>query len=259
MYDLLALLRQLKQFLFTITAFALVFVISPSADAKPLTFSNGQQTTTFIELFTSEGCSSCPPADRWMRQFTNHPELWKAVIPIAFHVDYWNNLGWQDRFSSNAFSERQRRYRKHGNITSIYTPGFVVDGTEWVGWFKRQGIRTASNKRGLLTVTVEHQQATVHYHAEQPQPLASPLEFNLAILGFGIQTDVHAGENRGRQLTHDFVVLGHSQTILAKTLSWHTPLPDYLDTEVHRYALVAWVTDPNTHRPRQAAGHWWQP
>lgn len=257
MYDLLALLLQPKRFLVTATAFALAFVTFPSADAKPFTFSNDQQTTTLIELFTSEGCSSCPPADRWLRQFTDHPGLWKTVIPIAFHVDYWNSLGWQDRFSSHAFSERQRRYRRHGNITAVYTPGFVVDGKEWVGWFQQRDIHPASHTRGLLTVNVEHDQATVSYQAEQP--LASSLEFNLAILGFGVQTDVRAGENRGKQMTHDFVVLGHSQADLTKTTTWHTPLPAYPNTEAHRYALVAWVTDPDTHRPRQAAGHWWQP
>ena len=88
-----------------------------------------------VELFTSEGCSSCPPADAWISQLKESPDLWKKIVPVAFHVDYWNNLGWRDRFAKPEFTARQRRYVAAWGGDSVYTPGFVVNGKEWRDWF----------------------------------------------------------------------------------------------------------------------------
>jgi hypothetical protein len=90
-----------------------VISICPGAGkafAETSTFQSGESATTLIELFTSEGCSSCPPADKWLSKFRSNPDLWSRVVPVAFHVDYWNNLGWMDRFSRPEFTERQRGY-----------------------------------------------------------------------------------------------------------------------------------------------------
>lgn len=115
---------------------ALMAAYLPLAQAgDPHTFSSGTGKTTVIELFTSEGCSSCPPADNWLSGFKSDPRLWKQIIPLAFHVDYWDYIGWRDRFASPAFSARQSDHKKQGNIRSVYTPGLVVDGREWRGWF----------------------------------------------------------------------------------------------------------------------------
>ena len=65
--------------------------------SEPLVFESGEARTMLVELFTSEGCSSCPPADAWISQLKESPDLWKKIVPVAFHVDYWNNLGWRDR------------------------------------------------------------------------------------------------------------------------------------------------------------------
>jgi len=67
--------------------------------SEPKTFESGDTQNSLIELFTSEGCSSCPPADAWISQLKESPDLWKKIVPVAFHVDYWNNLGWRDRFA----------------------------------------------------------------------------------------------------------------------------------------------------------------
>ena len=72
--------------------------IANHATAASLTLSSQEQRTTLIELYTSEGCSSCPPADRWLSRLKDDPRLWKQIVPLAFHVDYWNYLGWRDRF-----------------------------------------------------------------------------------------------------------------------------------------------------------------
>jgi hypothetical protein len=100
-----------------------------------VTFDSGETQTSLIELFTSEGCSSCPPAEKWISNLKSNPDLWKKIVPVAFHVDYWDHLGWRDRFSKQEFTERQRRYAATWGGDSIYTPGYVLNGREWRGWF----------------------------------------------------------------------------------------------------------------------------
>src|ERR1051326_5468046 len=78
--------------------------------AEPPTFESGETQNSLIELFTSEGCSSCPPAEKWLSALKTNQDLWKKTIPVAFHVDYWNHLGWRDRFSKPEFTSRQQRY-----------------------------------------------------------------------------------------------------------------------------------------------------
>ena len=91
---------------------ALVAAIVSTASAEPTKFTSGAQQVAILELYTSEGCSSCPPAESWLNNLKASPDLWKHFVPVAFHVDYWNSLGWTDRWSSPEFSERQRDYAK---------------------------------------------------------------------------------------------------------------------------------------------------
>src|SRR5260370_2199922 len=93
--------------------------------SEPMTFESGDMQTTLIELFTSEGCSSCPPADAWISQLKDSPDLWKRVVPVAFHVDYWDNLGWRDRFAKPEFTARQRRYVATWPAESLFPPESV--------------------------------------------------------------------------------------------------------------------------------------
>jgi hypothetical protein len=83
--------------------FAVVAVTSGSARADQLRFESGEKRVSFVELFTSEGCSSCPPAERTLSKLTTHPSLWKTFVPVAFHVNYWDNVGWKDRLASVEF------------------------------------------------------------------------------------------------------------------------------------------------------------
>ncbi len=115
---------------------ALFFLASSAlADSPRITVESPLEAVPVLELFTSHGCSSCPPADRWLRNFTNHPGLWNQVIPMAFHVDYWDWIGWKDRFASARYTARQKDYRRAGRLRTVYTPGFVLGGREWKGWF----------------------------------------------------------------------------------------------------------------------------
>src|SRR5438552_17449486 len=97
-------------------------------------FETGNTQSTLIELFISEGCSSCPPAEKWLSGLKSNRDLWKKIVPVAFHVDYWDRLGWRDRFAKPEFTSRQQRYAAAWGGDSGYTPGFVVNGKEWRGW-----------------------------------------------------------------------------------------------------------------------------
>ena len=110
--------------------------------------------TTFVELYTSQGCSSCPPADRWYSSLLQHPGLWQQVIPVAFHVDYWNYLGWEDRFARNAWSQRQQLHRNQGNSRAVYTPAIMAAGKEWRDWrYRNPALPESARETGVLTLS----------------------------------------------------------------------------------------------------------
>ena len=121
-----------------------------------LVFDSGREQTIFIELFTSQGCSSCPPAEKWLNALARHPDLWNEIIPVAFHVDYWDKLGWRDSYASGSHTRRQYQYRSENRIHSVYTPCFLINGKEWRGWLSgyklpqsRSQVRPSLCKTGI--------------------------------------------------------------------------------------------------------------
>src|SRR5574339_14875 len=92
--------------------------------AGPIQFHSSTNRTALLELYTSEGCSSCPPAEAWLSRLKSDARLWKDFVPVAFHVDYWDYLGWRDPFGAAEYSERQRGYAAQWKSRSVYTPGF---------------------------------------------------------------------------------------------------------------------------------------
>jgi hypothetical protein len=223
-------------------------------------FQSGETQTALIELFTSEGCSSCPRAEKWMSALKSNSDLWKKVVPIAFHVDYWNHLGWRDRFSKPQFTQRQRRYAAAWGGDSIYTPGFVLNGREWRGWFGGSAWPDASKKVGALRVTLSD---GVNPTAEfVPQNTQQPaLMLNVALLGNDLQSDIARGENAGRKLRHDFVVLDLAKIEMAAAANgWTGSATLPLEFNGHKAtALAAWVTAAETSTPIQATGGWLAP
>src|SRR5271170_3697451 len=100
--------------------------LSKSTWAQSANWVSGTEAPHLVELFSSEGCSSCPPADRWLSSLRQNESLWKSFVPLEFHVDYWNQLGWVDRNSKSAFTQRQRQYAQSWNRDTVYTPGVVL-------------------------------------------------------------------------------------------------------------------------------------
>ncbi|MCX7554975.1 DUF1223 domain-containing protein [Marinicella sp. S1101] len=231
-----------------ITAFLTSLLLALTCHAEKITFTSTTKQTTLIELYTSEGCSSCPPADQFLSQFSAADELWQKYIPLAFHVDYWDYIGWQDVFAEPAFSKRQRQHKKQANIAAVYTPGFVVNGSEWAGFFKPwRALPETDSSPGTLSLTIDQQLATVSFPQAKNQ-----LAFNMAVVGMGLETQVQAGENHGKTLLHDFVVLAHMKQ---QAVSQHAfTLPLIHKHQPQRFAVVAWVSAVDTLQPIQAVG-----
>src|SRR5580698_1073863 len=112
----------------------LLSVMPVIAETNNVRFQSPPTQTALLELYTSEGCSSCPPAEDWLNRLKSSPGLWTDFVPLAFHVDYWDRLGWSDPWASTSFSDRQRSYTKLWRGHSLYTPGFVLNGKEWRDW-----------------------------------------------------------------------------------------------------------------------------
>src|SRR5580658_5179349 len=169
-----------------------------AANAAPLHFQSSERQVALVELYTSEGCSSCPPAESWLSRLKERPGLWSDFVPVAFHVDYWDYLGWRDKWASKQYSDRQRDYARTWGGGNIYTPEFVLNGKEWhTGFELRDAPRASGTKSGILTVTSED---TNHWQVNfiPTEAGTTGFEVNAVLLICGAGSDVRAGENSGR-------------------------------------------------------------
>ncbi|MCH9699140.1 MAG: DUF1223 domain-containing protein [Gammaproteobacteria bacterium] len=246
----------MKSVIACLGAVSIVLLMANPAYAKQ--FRSTSKATDIIELFTSEGCSSCPPADRWLSGLKKHPRLFTDFIPLAFHVDYWDQLGWKDRFANQHNTHRQSRYLQLGSISQIYTPGFVVNNKEWRGFFNGDNDwPERSRPVGVLSINIKNdlKKADIQFI---PDPVIHQhqLTINLAVLGMNLSTGVKSGENRGRILLHDFVVLSHAEedALINQDNSFHSlmVIPG-TSTDIERI-IVVWISDPDSLRIIQATG-----
>ncbi len=189
----------MKKILVLITALLLPTTTLPNeAAARP---------PTVVELFTSEGCSSCPPADAFLAELAQQP----GVLALSFHIDYWDRLGWKDPASSPAATARQRHYAELLHTGQVYTPQIIVDG----GW-QGVGSERGEVERAIAAARRHAADVVVHLMAEPGRvqvaitPGGSGETGSVVLIGFDRQrTDaVRGGENDGRTLTHVDVVRG---------------------------------------------------
>jgi len=231
-----------------------ITTVSVNAETK---FTSTEQQTRLLELYTSEGCSSCPPADKWLSGFKTHPDLWTHIIPVAFHVDYWDYIGWKDRFAEPEYGERHYLYRVQGNIRQVYTPGMVLDGREWRGWFRgKKQLGGNTQKSGVLSLTVNGDEFEASFDSVKPKN-NTVANLYIAVLGFDLKTPVRAGENEGELLNHDFVVLALN-SYDSNRHQWQGKIPKANSEPVGKAAIVAWVSYENNIRPVQAVGGWFE-
>lgn len=187
----------------------------PAAPTDSCSLQSSPHRITLIELYTSEGCNSCPPADRWLSALPQHGVTPDNAVLLAFHVDYWNQLGWPDRFSQPRFSDRQRAIAARSRSGVIYTPQIVLDGRDL-----RAGTRPEDLSTAFRSINAQAARATIHadfkreasslHVTGEVQVLdagaRSESQVWLAIYESGLSSKVTAGENSGKALNHDFVV-----------------------------------------------------
>jgi hypothetical protein len=235
-----------------------LFLYTGASVQAEVIISSPNTRVSLLELYTSEGCSSCPPADKWLSKLKTHPGLWTSLIPVGFHVDYWNYIGWKDRFSSPEYSARQKRYARSKSLKTVYTPGFLLNGEEWRSFFGLRKLSTETDKEvGRLSLKINDMELAAEYKPIENMT-DKTLILNVAVLGFDIKTDVKSGENQNKELKHDFTVLGYKTIPLYKNQSAYaviTELPDIVET-APRMAVSAWINKENNMTPIQAVGDW---
>ena len=163
-----------------------------------------------VELFTSEGCSSCPPADKLIARIEKE-DAQKQVYILSYHVDYWNQLGWKDRFSEPAYSSRQRQYASWLHLNTVYTPQIVVNGKrEFVGSNEsalnsaiEEGLQDSSQIKLKILARPENGRLNVEYETDDA---AKGKDIVFALIQKSAETKVKAGENHGMTLTHVQIV-----------------------------------------------------
>jgi hypothetical protein len=230
--------------------FALAVLVGSAATAGQLVLNSGVAQVTLLELYTSQGCSSCPPAERWLNTYVDSEDLWTRTVPVAFHVDYWDYLGWQDSLADSAHGERQRDYARAGRARTVYTPGMFANGREWRGWTFRLDPRASDREPGNLAVTISDHKLSATF-----QDSARPLDLHVALLGFGIETLVERGENRNRTLRQEFVVLAHEVHDTTDG-RWDVRLPQASRPLAGRLGVAVWVSESGKPYPLQATGGW---
>jgi len=201
-----------------IACVVLAAAAAPPALAASCVKQSPAHTIALLELYTSEGCSSCPPADRWLSRIAQSGLGQDEVIPLALHVDYWDALGWKDRFADARFSERQRTLTETAGRRVVYTPEVFLDLREFRDWDSdaqfRRAVQGANAKpaRADIRLAVETGAASPAQLKLQARfalkPGAAPrgAQAFIALVEGGLTTPVAAGENRGATLHHDRVV-----------------------------------------------------
>ncbi|MDR3385628.1 MAG: DUF1223 domain-containing protein [Rudaea sp.] len=196
-----------------------------------------------VELYTSEGCSSCPPADAWLRNLPSSA----GVVALAFHVDYWDSLGWRDHFADARYSDRQRQQARRDASASVYTPQVVLDGRSWQGWFHGAGFPAAERSRIAIKISAVRAASSLQLHLESTAPkgvdVGAYRNF-VALTEDGLSTEVRAGENRGVTLHHDHVVRNIVGPLPASGSDVRIDIP--AETDASRSTLVAFTQDPRS-------------
>jgi hypothetical protein len=226
---------------------SLAAVISTSAMAQPAASCSVNSATTppaVVELYTSEGCSSCPPADKWASTLKGRSD----VIALAFHVNYWDKLGWPDRFANAATTERQYLLQRAGGASHVYTPQVVLNGRDLRSW---SGASLQRLPASAISVALAREGNTVR--ATGGAAASQRLAGFWAVLEDGHSSRVKSGENAGETLAHDHVV-----TMYRPLAEWSAGTAGQSFTldlpattsKSRRVAFI--VTDPSGAKPLQA-------
>jgi len=220
-------------------------------------YKSSEVLTNTIELFTSEGCSSCPPADKWISKFIDDKSLFEEIIPIVFHVDYWDYIGWEDTFALAKYSSRQRKYQEQGKSSQNYTPQFMVNSKEWRGWFRAFGEKKWEKSKkevGQLTLNHKEESKLINISFKPKEVSKDGYKLHIVILGMGIESKIKRGENSGEILIHDFVVLNHKSYPLQHKTIWSVAMIDIPKVSQSKNVIVAWLSAGTSQEIVQSVG-----
>ncbi len=230
---------------------AALFVVLGHAENKP-------QKPILLELFTSEGCSSCPPADALLRDLDEHQPIEGAeLIVLSEHVDYWDDLGWRDIYSQHALTERQTAYSEKLRTRGPYTPQLVVDGAyELVGSDRDRVLEVLKQARALpkidVRITSARRQGDTFYARVDAGPLPHGAEVMLGLLQDRAESQVRHGENKGKDLQHVAVV--RSLTVIGSgPAAFSKDMKVALHSSELAFRVVAFVQEKNQGRVLGAA------
>jgi hypothetical protein len=193
---------------------AVAIATSPATAYADCRAHSVDHTTALIELYTSEGCDSCPPADRWLLSFSTQ-SLGERAVALALHVDYWDRLGWKDRFGSAGFTQRQRDESARSGGEFVYTPQVVLQGRDFAPWHAAGSVEKAiaaingRPARAVLALAAHPIEGAADVDVSAQLTNArdrADAVFAIALVQSGLESDVKAGENAGKRLRHDHVV-----------------------------------------------------
>jgi hypothetical protein len=232
----------------------LALALVPCSALADWSCQSGNSQAALLELYTSQGCSSCPPADRWLTSLKQRDDLWTDVVPVAWHVTYWDYLGWRDPFGHRSNDQRQRSMAAAAGA-QVYTPGMFMNRGEFRSWRRLPpgGMTSPAIEVGSLSADAEGSQVAIRFRPVEGLTLSAP-RAELVYLRSDRRTDVKRGENRGRELQHDFVAGTPTVVKLRRDGDdWigtvdKVPHPDSV-------AVALWVTD-RAGNYLQATGGW---
>lgn len=222
-------------------------------------YESGPRQVHLVELYTSEGCSSCPAADEWLGRFKNDKELWNQVVPVAFHVDFWDYIGWPDPYAQGSFTRRLQAIVSRWTAQALYTPCIVQNGLQVRNWYELEKFQRSRNRPGLLKAALISPE-TYEIVFEPSETHKGTLVAFAALLGMDLVSDVKEGENKGKMLRHDFVVLEMRFADMAaengvyKARLSFVKDPKEKPRPVQPKAIALWVSSKNSPVPVQATG-----
>lgn len=197
-----------------VTALAALATAGAQAQPGACTATSAPGTAALVELYTSEGCSSCPPADRWLSSLRESGIGPDRLVPLALHVDYWDYIGWRDPFAQSLFSARQRELAGVHRARVVYTPQVMLAGKDYRGWNSRRfadavaAVNTTAARARITLALSNSGGGTAGLRATASVPERKAAEdavLYVARYENGLSTQVERGENRGKTLRHDFV------------------------------------------------------
>ena len=195
---------------------ALLTLSLGTAQAGQCSARSPDKTVALVELYTSEGCDSCPPADRWLSSLGPKGFAPDRVVPVALHVDYWDYIGWKDPYARQAHSARQRKMAKLARAAMVYTPQVMLQGQDFRHW------GSPAFEQAVAKINAQPAKARISLSLSQPRSDAFEVAAAAELLGVApspdlalflgayenkLVSEVKAGENRGKSLPHDYVVL----------------------------------------------------